>query len=60
MQGRVEAQSVVLVYHASQREAEDDHARRQAEEIRRRLGRPAGIAKPGGKPEGMHCARSSV
>ena len=43
-----------LVY-ASQREAEDDRARRQAEKIRRRLGWPAGIANPdGGKPKGMH------
>ena len=43
-----------LVY-ASQREAEDDRARRRAEKIRRRLGWPAGIANPsGGKPKGMH------
>ncbi|MEF8766366.1 MULTISPECIES: hypothetical protein [Candidatus Accumulibacter] len=43
-----------LVY-ASQREAEDDRARRQAEKLRRRLGWPAGIANPdGGKPKGMH------
>lgn len=41
--------------YASQREAEDDRARRQAEKIRRRLGWPAGIANPeGGKPKGMH------
>ena len=43
-----------LVY-ASQREAEDDRARRQAEKIRRRLGWPADIANPDrGKPKGMH------
>ena len=43
-----------LVY-ASQREAEDDRARRRAEKIRRLLGWPAGIANPdGGKPKGMH------
>ncbi|QKS29134.1 MAG: hypothetical protein FAZ92_00473 [Accumulibacter sp.] len=43
-----------LVY-ASQREAEDDRARRRAEKIRRRLGWPAGIAnRDGGKPKGMH------
>ena len=43
-----------LVY-ASQREADDDRARRRAEKIRRRLGWPAGIANPdGGKPKGMH------
>jgi hypothetical protein len=43
-----------LVYE-SQREAEDDRARRLAEKIRRRLGWPAGIANPdGGKPKGMH------
>ncbi|KFB75791.1 MAG: hypothetical protein AW06_003173 [Candidatus Accumulibacter cognatus] len=43
-----------LVY-ASQREAEDERARRQAEKIRRRLGWPAGIGNPdGGKPKGMH------
>jgi hypothetical protein len=41
--------------YASQREAEDDRAWRQAEKIRRRLGWPAGIANPaGGKPKGMH------
>ncbi len=41
--------------YASQREAKDDRARRQAEKIRRRLGWPAGIANPeGGKPKGMH------
>lgn len=41
--------------YASQREAEDDRARRQAEKIRRRLGWPARIANPeGGKPKGMH------
>ena len=43
-----------LVY-ASQREAEDDRARRQAEKIRRRLGWPPGIInREGGKPAGMH------
>ncbi|MDS4015840.1 MAG: hypothetical protein RKP46_16050 [Candidatus Accumulibacter sp.] len=43
-----------LVY-ASQREAEDDRARRRAETLRRRLGWPAGIANAnGGKPKGMH------
>ena len=41
--------------YASQREADDDRARRRAEKIRRRLGWPAGIANPGGgKPKGMH------
>ncbi len=41
--------------YASQREAEDDRARRRAEKIRTRLGWPAGIANPeGGKPKGMH------
>lgn len=41
--------------YASQREAEDDRARQQAEKIRRRLGWPPGIANPeGGKPKGMH------
>ncbi len=41
--------------YASQREAEDDRARRQAEKIRRRLGWPAGIPNPDrGKPKGMH------
>jgi hypothetical protein len=43
-----------LVY-ASQREAQDDRARGQAEKIRRRLGWPAGIInREGGKPAGMH------
>lgn len=41
--------------YASQREAADDRARRQADNIRRRLGWPAGIANPDGdKPKGMH------
>ena len=41
--------------YESQRETADDRARRQADNIRRCLGWPAGIANPkGGKPKGMY------
>lgn len=41
--------------YACQRETVDDRAMRRADNIRERLGWPAGIANPnGGKPKGMH------